>query len=95
MKKSLILAAVLSLAVSAAATADHSPADPAKDGEVRAGNPGISTIQPVAGTGTDGAAPYNVDVAQETDDTLDDALDILEGNDDGPIMEPGERVPCG
>jgi hypothetical protein len=90
MKKSLTLAAAISLALSGIANAD----------DILDGDPGRSATQlaEVTENQADGDAPHNADQHQESGDALDDALEILEGGDDAPmtpIMEPGERVPCG
>jgi hypothetical protein len=90
MKKSLTLAVAISLALSGIANAD----------DILDGDPGLSATQlaEVTETQADGDTPHNADQFQESGDALDEALEILEGGEDvpmTPIMEPGERVPCG
>lgn len=98
MNKSLILAAVFSLALSGAAMAVHYPADLVNIDKIVAHNPALSAIQLADATEAEAEAPHNADQQDESVDNLDDPLEILEGGGDKPrltpIIEPGERIPC-
>ncbi|MFP6759328.1 MAG: hypothetical protein VCC99_14100 [Alphaproteobacteria bacterium] len=100
MKKSLTLAAVITLALSGAAMAFHYPADMVNIDQILAGNPALSATQLADATKpeAEGDAPHNADRQEQSVDTLDDPLEILEGGGDKPrltpIIEPGERIPC-
>lgn len=101
MKKSLTLASVFSLALSGAAMAVQVPADLAKTDQILAGYPDISAtqIENEPQLAADTTEPHDTEEYPESVDILDEALEILEGGGDGapqsPIIEIGDRPPCG